>query len=98
MLLDDIVNNSDSTLNIENSVKKLRKPYLIIHGNQDLAVPLSEAEQLYEWSDKERTNLEVITGTGHTFDIKHPFEGSTKAFDNVLEKTFNFFNSSFSEN
>ncbi len=97
VLLDDIEENSQSSLNIENSLKLLDKPYLIIHGDQDLAVPIAEAEAIYSWSNKAKTELFKIIGTGHTFDIKHPFEGTSEAFERVLNKTINFFNQHFNE-
>ena len=97
VLLDDLEQNAFNLLNIEKSLKKLSKPYLIVHGDQDLAVPISEAEKLYSFSNKAKTELLKISGTGHTFDIKHPFEGTTKAFNMVLEKTNYFFQKSFNE-
>ncbi len=90
-LLDDIENNSNSTLNIENALKILNRPLLIAHGEQDLAVPISEAEQLYKWSDKSRTEFYKLFSTGHTFDIVHPFKGSSEKFEKLLDKTTNFF-------
>ncbi len=96
-LLEDIENNIGDLLNMQKALSNCTKPHLIIHGEQDLAVPISEGKLLYNWSRKEVTKFEIIKGTGHTFDIKHPFEGSTKAFDLVLQKTLRFFNSSFIE-
>ncbi len=90
-LLEDIEKNSSGNLNIENAVKNFNKPLLIIHGEQDLAVPVKEADELFEWADKEKTEILKIPNTGHTFDIKHPFEGSNEKFDEVLEKTLEFF-------
>jgi pimeloyl-ACP methyl ester carboxylesterase len=90
-LLDDIENNSNSTLNIENALKNLNRTLLIAHGEQDLAVPISEAEQLYKWSDKSRTEFYKLFSTGHTFDIVHPFKGSSEKFEKLLDKTTNFF-------
>jgi uncharacterized protein len=91
-LLDDIEKNKDDRLNIEKAVKGLKKPLLMIHGEQDLAVPLKEAENIYNWSNKDLTEFHKIKATGHTFDVAHPFEGSNRKFDFVLEKTLNFFN------
>lgn len=91
-LLDDIEKNSTGFLNIENAVKTLKRPLLIAHGDQDLAVPISEAEQLYEWSDKSKTEFFKLFGTGHTFDIVHPFNGTTEKFEKLLDKTAKFFN------
>ena len=53
-LLDDIEQNANGYLNLENAVKNLNKPLLIAHGDQDLAVPIAEAEQIYYWSDKSK--------------------------------------------
>ncbi|MFZ0455548.1 MAG: prolyl oligopeptidase family serine peptidase [Ignavibacteriaceae bacterium] len=90
-LLDDLEQNKDTTLNIENAVKKLNKPLFIAHGEQDLAVPVKEAETIYSWSDKDMTEFYKIPGTGHTFNAKHPFEGSDPRLDSLLEKTERFF-------
>jgi dipeptidyl aminopeptidase/acylaminoacyl peptidase len=90
-LLEDIEKNKDDLLNLEKSAKNLNKPLLIVHGEQDLSVPLKEGEQIYNWSNKEKTEFFRIKATGHTFDITHPFEGSNPKFDSVLEKTLNFF-------
>jgi len=95
--LDDIEKNIDTRLNLEKAVKELNIPYLIIHGTEDLVVKIDEAEKIYKWGEKDKVKLLKINGTGHTFDIKHPFENSTKAFDNVLENTYRFFNKSFGE-
>ncbi len=91
-LLDDIENNGDA-LSIQNAARNLSKPLLIVHGENDLAVPFHEAEQLLKWSDKENSELIKIDKAGHTFDIKHPFEGSNPKFETVLDKTEKFFKS-----
>ena len=91
-LLEDIEKNKNGDLNIEYAVKNLNKPLLIIHGEQDVSVPLKEGEQIYNWSNKELTSLVKIPATGHTFDIAHPFEKSNNKFDSVLEETLKFFN------
>jgi len=92
-LLEDLEKHKDNSLNIENAVRTLKRPLLIAHSDQDLAVPIKEAEQLYEWSDKSSTEFYKIIGAGHTFNCKHPFEGSNRRFDLLLEKTFVHFTS-----
>ena len=89
-VLDDIEKNKEIGLNIKNAVEKLNCPLLIAHGVQDMAVPVTEAEQLYEWSDKSKTELFKIYSTGHTFDIVHPFSGTTDRFEKLLDKTKHF--------
>lgn len=70
-LLDDIEKFSQGS--IENAVRNLNKPLLIAHGDQDIAVPIKEAEKIYQWADKSKTEFYKIYGTGHTFDVVHPF-------------------------
>lgn len=94
-LLDDIETNKDGSLSIEKAVKKLKKPLLILHGTEDLTVPIEEGEQIYNWSDKSITKFEKLTTCGHTFDIVHPFEGSNKKFDLVISKTQDFLDKIF---
>ena len=91
-LLDDIEQNSNNLLNIKKAVHNLNRPLLIAHGEQDLSVPIKEGEQLYDWSDKSKTEFYKVSNAGHTFNIKHPFEGSNDKFENLLNKTYEFFN------
>ena len=39
----------------------------------------------------DKTELFIVKLAGHTFDIKHPFEGSNNKFDSLLNKTNQFF-------
>jgi dienelactone hydrolase len=91
-LLEDIEMNRANSLSIENAARNLNKPLLIAHGEIDLTVPQKEGEAIYQWSDKEQTELFIVKSGGHTFDIKHPFEGSNQKFDSVLNQTKQFFN------
>ncbi len=95
-LLEDIEKHSGDLLNIEKAVRNLKRPLFIAQGEQDLAVSPKEAKQIYEWSDKSKTKLYLIPSTGHTFDIKHPFDGSNDKFDNLLKKTSEFFKTNLS--
>ncbi len=91
-LLDDLEENKKDKLNIRKAVRELRKPLLIVHGEQDLAVPVKEAEELYSLADKDLSELYIVPFVGHTFEIKHPFEGTNDKFESILEKTYQFFN------
>jgi dienelactone hydrolase len=90
-LLEDIEQNKKESLNLENAVRNLNKPLMILHGEQDLAVPVEEGREIFSWSNKEQTEFYPVEAAGHTFDIKHPFEGSNPKFDFVLNKTEKFF-------
>lgn len=89
-LLKDLEENYDK-LNVQKAVEKFCRPLLIVHGNLDMIVPITEAEDLYKWSDKSKTEFFKIYGTGHTFDITHPFNGTNEKFEKVLEFTNAFF-------
>ena len=89
-LLEDLEENSGDLLNIKKAVETLDRPLLIAHGDQDLAVQLKEGEELYSWSDKSKTEFFKLYATGHTFDVKHPFEGSNEKFERLLKKTYDF--------
>ncbi len=91
-LLEDLEKNRDDLLNIGKSVSELNRPLLIVHGEQDVAVPVKEGEELYEMSNKDLTSFIKIPATGHTFDVVHPFKGSNPKFEKVLNNTLEFFN------
>ena len=90
-LLEDLEQNK-RRLNIISAVRKLKIPYLIIHGKEDLSVRFGEAEKIYKNSNKEITELYPVENTGHTFGTAHPFKGTTKAFETVIDKMISFLN------
>jgi len=94
-LLDDLETNKKGSLNIQKAVENLDKPLLIIHGKEDLAVKVSEAKDIYNWSNKEKSDLILIDNIGHTFGCVHPFEGTNVKFDKVLSLTCEFFGKNF---
>jgi dienelactone hydrolase len=77
-------------LNILRSARSLSIPFLIVHGTKDEAVELKDAEELHKAC--KQSELLVIGDTGHTFDVKHPFDDV--AFPEnaqvVIEKTIAF--------
>lgn len=89
--LEDIERNKNSKLNLEAAVRNFEKPLFIAHGDQDLAVPVQEANLLYSWSDKSLTELYIIHNTGHTFNAQHPFNGTNDKLEKLLYETNKFF-------
>lgn len=77
-------------LNICKAAEKLTTPYLIVHGTNDEAVPVSEAQDLKQWSPT--SELFLVDGGNHTFGAKHPFNETDFPMDVqlVLEKTVAF--------
>ncbi|MCT4582812.1 MAG: alpha/beta hydrolase [Flavobacteriales bacterium] len=67
----DFVEN-EQRLTIKGAIKQLNKPQLIIHGDQDEAVSIKEAEALKLWNPK--AVLKLVKGGNHTFGSKHPWK------------------------
>ncbi|MCX6163932.1 MAG: alpha/beta hydrolase fold domain-containing protein [Ignavibacteriae bacterium] len=82
-LIEDLEKNYDR-LNIQKALKKILIPILFIHGKQDLAVDYSDAETLYELSDKSKSRLILYENTGHTFGAEHPFKGTNEYLEKVI--------------
>lgn len=82
-LIEDLEKNKER-LDIQKAISKINVPVMIIHGTQDVTVDYSNAEDLYSRSNKESAELILIENTGHTFGAVHPFEGTTKALEEVL--------------
>jgi pimeloyl-ACP methyl ester carboxylesterase len=59
-------------LNIEQAVKCLKIPQLIIHARDDNAVKFKEALSLHEWNPK--NELVGIENSNHVFGASHPWE------------------------
>jgi pimeloyl-ACP methyl ester carboxylesterase len=81
-------------LDIEKHAINLNKPWLIIHGDNDEAVPLSEALKLKEWHPD--ALLEIVKDGSHTFSISHPWENSelSKTMQEVVDKSISFLSAS----
>jgi dienelactone hydrolase len=88
-VLDDIEQNAES-LDIEAAARRIRVPWLIIHGTEDESVQFSEAESLKAASSRRKTRLLPIKGGGHTFGATHPWSSSTPQLDTVFDATLNW--------
>lgn len=94
-LIEDLEKNR-SRLDIQKAITEISVPLLLIHGTQDISVDYSNAEDLYvrhtenNEPAKEKTELILIENTGHTFGAVHPFEGTTKALEEVITFVLDF--------
>ncbi len=89
-LIDDLEKNF-KRLDIRESVSRINVPVLLIHGTQDLSVDYSNAEDLFSRSNKNNTTLKLLDNTGHTFGAVHPFAGTTKALEEVIDDLTEFY-------
>ncbi|MBL7990804.1 MAG: prolyl oligopeptidase family serine peptidase [Candidatus Kapabacteria bacterium] len=93
--LDDIAENA-SRLEPLQTIKRLRQALLLVHGDQDLTVPIAEAETLYGAAQKAKCNVhwETIPQAAHTFGISHPMtaeQAAKPAFVQTLSLLEKFF-------
>lgn len=88
--LDDLEANPHR-LDLLAASARIAVPWLIVHGTQDESVPLEDGLALERASRSPRTQMLRIEGGSHTFGVRHPWAGSTPAFDRVLERTVAFF-------
>lgn len=88
----DYVANTER-LDIEAYCKKSKVPSLIIHGEQDDSINISDGERIAGWLG---TDLHRIKDTQHTFDSSQPWEKDAMpvALAEVCQLTLDFFKQS----
>jgi len=85
-LLEDVEKNAGS-LDILAAAEKIRIPFLIVHGEQDVSVPVEEARQIFKRANPDYATLTLIPNADHTFGASQPFTGSTDALESALNKS-----------
>jgi len=88
-LLQDYNANKDE-FNILNAASAISIPWLILHGDEDINVPFSVAQQLAQVQT--RAKLQKIQGANHVFGASHPYtkDDLPEALQEVFEKTLAF--------
>jgi len=89
-LLDDVELHGKTKVNIEGAAKKIKVPWLIVHGTGDETVPSREAEHLHSLSDGVST-LRLIKDANHGFDARHPLNEVPPVLEKVVNETVQFF-------
>jgi dienelactone hydrolase len=89
--LDDVDAHEHDTLDIPAAAGRVTVPWLLVHGTADQAVPVAAAYVLARSTGSRQTELLLLDGADHTFGIRHPWQGSTPEFDEVLERTVGLF-------
>jgi dienelactone hydrolase len=78
-LLEDLERNRDR-LDILAACRRLRAPVLLVHGEQDEAVPVQALARLAA-ALAEHAHVLSIAGAGHTFGAGHPFGAPTAEWE-----------------
>jgi uncharacterized protein len=89
-VLDDVVRRGATLLDIRAAAARLDAPWLIVHGESDVTVPVAEARALHTGSGGS-AELLVVPGAGHTFEAVHPWQGPTHAFEAVTDASVSWF-------
>jgi alpha-beta hydrolase superfamily lysophospholipase len=88
-VLDDI-EQQGAALDILAAARRIRVPWLLIHGAEDESVRFAEAELLRSAASTERTRLLPVADAGHTFGAAHPWRSSTPELDTVFDATLDW--------
>jgi pimeloyl-ACP methyl ester carboxylesterase len=80
---------NEERLNIRKACESITFPVLVIHGDQDTSVPISEGEQIANWL---KMQLIIIPTTDHVFGATHPWNKDTlpEKLEEVCEIIFDF--------
>ena len=88
-LLDDLETNA-AALDLEAAAGRRRAPWLIVHGEDDETVAVSDAHALAE-AAADPAQLLVVKGASHTFGSRHPFQGPTRELIEAMNATQTWF-------
>lgn len=84
-LLEDL-QNSTTSLDLEAAAKRLKIPWLIVHGVEDETVAIAEGRALAQAAKGHAEMVEIADGN-HTLGARHPFIGPTPALIQALNAT-----------
>ena len=85
--LEDLEHNHES-LDLLRAAAHLHKPWLLVHGQEDVVVRFSEAEQLYAATDHGITDFLALPHAGHTYGGSD-FKADSRIHD-VLHRTIHW--------
>lgn len=89
-VLDDLEANADSSLDILAAASRISVPWLLVHGAQDEAVPIAEADALAAKVAPGVSFERLTVESGHTFGAVQPFAGMTPALERVVDSSVGF--------
>lgn len=80
-------------LDILAAAARVAVPWLIVHGDADETVPVSEGQALFAAAG-DNAELLVIEGGDHTLGQKHPYPGATETLRTVADAAFEWLDGS----
>lgn len=89
-VLDDVLRHRSTLLDIRAAGARLVVPWLIVHGERDVTVPVAEARALRAVAGAS-AELMLVPDAGHTFEAVHPWRGPTPALEAVTDASVAWF-------
>ena len=89
-LLDDAEALAGGRLDVAAAAKRIRVPWLIVHGDADETVSIKEAEVLAELAPDVAMPW-TVEGAGHAFAATHPVKDAAPILALVTRGTVGFF-------
>jgi pimeloyl-ACP methyl ester carboxylesterase len=89
-VLDELDADGEDQLDIEAAARRVRVPWLIVHGEADETVSIRDAQQLHH-ANEERAELMIVRHGAHTFGARHPWAGTTPELDHSMDATVGWF-------
>jgi pimeloyl-ACP methyl ester carboxylesterase len=88
--LEDIEQNNYNE-KLMSALKNFNHPVLILHGSEDMTVPVSEANEIAgALKNNHGLRMKIIERTGHTFGVEHPFTKTNQALEDLITETKQF--------
>lgn len=87
VVIDDVDQNRDG-YDLIDKVSRMEQPLCIIQGREDFARLVKGSERLHHAA--KNAELHWIEGGDHTFQARHPFQGSTAQLEEAIEQTVAF--------
>jgi uncharacterized protein len=91
----DVLANRER-LDVLTAASRLRLPWLIVHGEQDETVPLTDAHTLFAAAGA-HAELCLVAGGTHTYGIAHPYSAPTAEFSTALDLTLEWLEEALGE-
>lgn len=82
-------------LDVGAAASRVRSPWLILHGKEDVTVPLSEAEHLFTAAGKATTEFVAMDHVGHLYRAASRSEDNYRMLDQVLDITGRWYDKQF---
>jgi pimeloyl-ACP methyl ester carboxylesterase len=81
---------NEERFTISRAVTHLKKPQLILHGSEDVTIPVKAAQLLHSWNPKSK--LIILEGADHVFGASHPWENKElpKSLQQAVTASLNF--------